>query len=305
MHETSRTLLIGFAPNATKDSTRPRTPMTRWILALPVAAGLLCLMMTVVPVCAATWQFTLSWQDNASDFTGFYLQRKTGTTGTYATIATLPATQFSYIDSGLPVGASYCYEVLAYNATGTSTPSNEVCGTVPSSFPVTVGLSGTGSGTVASSPAGITCGSSCTASFPPGTVVTLTAAPGTGSTFTGWNGACFGTSTCTLTMSAARSVTASFALAAPSTYTLSVTKAGTGSGTVTSSPAGITCGSTCSASFTSGASVTLTAATRWNAVFVGWNCTGTSSSTCQSTARSLNISLTGNTTVQATFRRRH
>ena len=42
-------------------------------------------------------------------------------------------------------------------------------------------------------------------------------------------------------------------------FTLTVSKAGTGSGTVTSSPAGINCGSTCSAPFDLGTSVTLTA----------------------------------------------
>ena len=56
-----------------------------------------------------------------------------------------------------------------------------------------------------------------------------------GSTFAGWSGACTGAGACSVTMSAARSVTATFTLN-PVTYTLSVTKAGTGTGTVTSSP---------------------------------------------------------------------
>ena len=60
-------------------------------------------------------------------------------------------------------------------------------------------------------------------------------------------------------MSAAQSVTATFALT-PVNYTLTVAKAGTGTGTVTSSPAGISCGGTCSASYASGTAVTLTAA---------------------------------------------
>jgi len=64
-----------------------------------------------------------------------------------------------------------------------------------------------GSGTVTSAPAGIVCGASCSASYASGTVVTLTAAAG--STFTGWSGACTGTGSCTVAMSAA-AVTASF-----------------------------------------------------------------------------------------------
>jgi hypothetical protein len=67
-----------------------------------------------------------------------------------------------------------------------------------------------GSGTVTSSPAGISCGATCSASFTGGTSVTLTAVPATGFGFTGWSGACNGASTCTVTMNAAASVTASF-----------------------------------------------------------------------------------------------
>ena len=62
-----------------------------------------------------------------------------------------------------------------------------------------------------SNPAGIACGATCQASFAYGTSVTLTAAAATGSSFTGWSGACGGTApTCTLAMTAARSATATF-----------------------------------------------------------------------------------------------
>jgi hypothetical protein len=69
----------------------------------------------------------------------------------------------------------------------------------------------TGSGSVESQPAGIRCGSSCSASFENGGTVTLSATPELGARFTGWGGACSGTaSTCTVSMSAARTVTAGF-----------------------------------------------------------------------------------------------
>src|SRR5262245_46419032 len=55
------------------------------------------------------------------------------------------------------------------------------------------------------------------------------------------------------------------------TFVLTVNHAGTGSGTVTSSPAGIQCGSTCSAPFRSGATVTLTASPAAGSVFAGWS----------------------------------
>src|SRR6185295_9913725 len=126
-------------------------------------------------------------------------------------------------------------------------------------FNLSVNKTGTGSGTVTSNPAGISCGGTCTASYTSGTVVTLTASAAGGSTFSGWSGGgCSGTGTCSVTMTAATTVTASFTAQAQQ-FNLTVSKTGTGSGTVTSNPAGINCGSTCTAPYTSGTVVTLTA----------------------------------------------
>jgi aryl-phospho-beta-D-glucosidase BglC (GH1 family) len=75
---------------------------------------------------------------------------------------------------------------------------------------LTVVKAGTGTGTITSTPAGITCGTACTTSFAVSASVTLVASPASGSTFAGWSGACTGTATCTVAMSAARSVTATF-----------------------------------------------------------------------------------------------
>ena len=72
---------------------------------------------------------------------------------------------------------------------------------------------GGGAGSVVSSPEGISCGQDCggqTYTFPAGTQVTLTAAPGSGSTFAGWSNACTGTSTCTVTMNDNKAVGAWF-----------------------------------------------------------------------------------------------
>jgi uncharacterized repeat protein (TIGR02543 family) len=63
---------------------------------------------------------------------------------------------------------------------------------------------------------GISCGSTCTANVVQGGSVTLTAVPGTGSMLSSWGGACSGTSTtCTVTMDAAKSVTAAFIVGNP------------------------------------------------------------------------------------------
>ncbi len=64
----------------------------------------------------------------------------------------------------------------------------------------------------------------------------------------------------------------------PATFLLSVTKAGSGSGTVTSDPAGINCGTDCSHNFAAATIVTLTAAVAPGSTFVGWSdsgCSGT------------------------------
>ncbi len=82
--------------------------------------------------------------------------------------------------------------------------------------PLALTTSGTGVGTISSIPGGIDCGSTCSASFPTGTSVTLVATPSTGSIFTGWGGACSGsTPSCTVNVSASASVSATFQLLSP------------------------------------------------------------------------------------------
>jgi hypothetical protein len=76
---------------------------------------------------------------------------------------------------------------------------------------LTVNKTGTGTGQVISNPAGIDCGGTCSSYFPQDTPVTLTANPDPGSTFGGWSGGCSGTnSTCVVTISQAKTVTATF-----------------------------------------------------------------------------------------------
>lgn len=153
---------------------------------------------------------------------------------------------------------------------------------------------GLGSGAVTSAPAGIDCGSDCSESYAHGTGVVLTAAAGAGSSFEGWDGACAGTTgpTCTVTLEGARSAVARFEPLPP---TLSVMRAGTGSGSVTSAPAGISCGSVCSAAFGVGQSVTLTASPAIGSHFTGW------SGACSGAGRSCNVQMAHARAVTATF----
>lgn len=152
-------------------------------------------------------------------------------------------------------------------------------------YTLSVALAGSASGTVTSSPAGIDCGSTCSNDFASGTQVTLTALAVAGSWFAGWaGGGCSGIGNCQVTMSAAKSVTATFNAVPPNDYPLSVSTAGNGSGTVTSSPAGIDCGATCSNVYPSGTQVTLAALAASGSAFAGWSgagCSGTGN--CQVT----------------------
>ena len=88
-------------------------------------------------------------------------------------------------------------------------------GTAPPAATLTVTRSGTGSGAVTSAPAGIACGTTCSATFPAETSVTLTQAAAVGSVFGGWTGACTGTGACVVSLSAATSVGATFTLKNP------------------------------------------------------------------------------------------
>ena len=160
-----------------------------------------------------------------------------------------------------------------------SNGTNEILQTASTASPLYalgVNRSGSGQGTVTSSPGGIDCGAECVEVFTSLTEVTLTAAADAVSNFTGWSGACSGTGSCVVTMDQARSVSASFEL---QQRALTVTKNGNGAGSVTSTPAGIDCGPTCSSDFDYGTEVTLTAAAAEGSTFTGWGgaCSGTGS----------------------------
>ena len=206
--------------------------------------------------------------------------------------------QLTVPNSGGVIGyvASACKtEVLLQSAAGPGLGTTECQGaSTPANQTLTVTKAGTGTGTVTSAPAGINCGATCAAPFASGTQVTLTAAPTTGSTFTGWGAPCSGTGTCVVTLTAATTVTATFTLSTTN-FALTVTEAGTGTGTVMSTPAGIACQPTCIANFASGQVVALSATAAAGSTFAGWSGAG-----CSGTA-GCSVTMTAAQAVTATF----
>jgi hypothetical protein len=167
-------------------------------------------------------------------------------------------------------------------------------------FTLTAATAGMGTGTVTSNPAGIDCGSngsSCSSSYNTGTSVALTPTPDPSSDFGGWGERCTGTGSCALDMTADKQVTATFALGP----VLNINFSGTGTGTVTSSPSGVTCSGVCATNFSTGTVVTLTAVADSGSTFTGWSgasCSGTG--TCQ-VAMNTDQTVTANFTAQPDF----
>ena len=213
---------------------------------------------------------------------------------TYATNTTVILTPISAAGSvfagwsGACTGTAPCKVTMSTTKNVTATFNRST-----TTYSLTVAKAGTGTGTVTGSPAGINCGADCTQTYAVNTIVFLTPISAAGSVFTGWSGACTGTATCKITINAARNVTATFNRSA-ATYALTVAKAGTGTGAVTSSPAGINCGADCHQTYAVSAAVTLTATPASGSRFSGWTgpCTGTS--TCR-------VTMAGARNVTATF----
>lgn len=87
----------------------------------------------------------------------------------------------------------------------------EDLGGTPSSLTVTKSAAGTSNGVITSTPAGISCGTACSATFPQGTTATLSVVPDYRSLFLGWSGACTAVGgTCSLAVNSALTATARF-----------------------------------------------------------------------------------------------
>ncbi len=155
-----------------------------------------------------------------------------------------------------------------------------------------------GNGTIVSTPPGINCPLEypCEADFPLGTTVTLTATPDAGSYVSGWGGAgAVGVAqTLAVEMTQPRDVSVVFVLGPK---LVSISKTGTGDGTVTSTDGTIGCGAVCEATVSFVNGIQLNARAAQGSVFAGW-----SSADCSGTG-SCKVSPLGNVVVTAVFNR--
>jgi hypothetical protein len=145
---------------------------------------------------------------------------------------------------------------------------------VVASATTTLNIAITGQGMV-TSPDGINCTGNCARPTTLGGSVHLDAMPASGMQFMGWSGACSGTGGCDLNISGETQVGASFATGP---VTIQVQLVGTGSGRVTSAPAGIDCPGTCGMTVPPGTVITMSQTAGTGSSFIGWGggCSGLS-----------------------------
>lgn len=164
---------------------------------------------------AGTNQINLSWSGSTDNMgvSGYWVERcqEVGCSD-FARVNTSLMTGTTYSDAGLAADTTYRYRVQASDAVGNlSAYSNTATETTLPNPVLSLNKLGSGVGIVTSSPEGINCGTTCSASFASGTLVTLTAVADSGSTFTGFGNGCISaTSPCTFTITANTTVTATF-----------------------------------------------------------------------------------------------
>ena len=229
--------------------------------------------------------------------------------GTAVTLTPAPATGSHFVSwGGVCSGTGTCTATMtqARQATAQFDLDQELLTVAPS-----------GNGSITSTDALISCtgtGTGCSASYAYGSSVTLTATGGTGSHFSSWSDpVCGPANPCTLTLTAAKSVTANFSL---NLRNVTVTLSGTGAGTMASGEtptpnlscawsAGAQTG-TCTTQYLYGSSFTVTATPNPVTSFqaagaitgAAYNCTG-SSCTVTVADTDIGISLTFNLNPEA------
>lgn len=270
---------------------------------LPLAAGWLSHLEAA--------DLLLSWADNSNNENGFEIERKTGTNGTFAQVAIVGTDVTSYVDTGLPAVTTYCYRVRAYNSAGVSAFTPDGCatartgGTTPLTAPTfdfSLAHSGNRAVTGGQSVSNVVTATLISGPSQPVSFTTSGLPAGTTALFTTIN-ACAPTCSSALqyttspvtpvgihpiivtvggggvTRTTGFSLTVNPATTSQTTesYALSISvvmtlaNGGSGNGAVSSSPAGINCGSDCAELYSRGTIVNLIATPAAGSVFAGWS----------------------------------
>ncbi len=256
----------------------------------------------------------IDWQDNSTDEEAFVIYREVSEGSALrqalAAYKTVAANTTRFEDSDVSAQLSYRYAVTAKNQRGEAptNPRDTISPTVqlrppPGTIRLRILRIGAGgAGTISSMPEGINCdyqsGNGCEADFTAGTTLTLSATADPGSSFRGWQGPCTGTDECTITLkeeAAMQGVITVSADISQAQASLTVQKTGPGSGTVTSTPEGISCGADCSASYITGTVIDLEALADEGSVFRGWG------APCEDELGRCRITLNEDTTITANF----
>jgi uncharacterized repeat protein (TIGR02543 family) len=195
-------------------------------------------------------------------------------TGTVVTLTAMPEAGKRFVGWGGDASGTELTTTVTMTADRVVTATFE-----DDTHPLNVTILPAGGGVVTLSPAG--------GAYPVGTEVTMTAVANSGFTFSGWGGAATGTNptTSVIVVEGGVDVTANFTSLGP--VTLTVNKAGDGTGEVQKNPD--------KTEYVWGEMVTLTAVPSGGSVFAGWSGDVTSNS------NPLKLTMDGSKTVVATF----
>jgi uncharacterized protein YxeA len=115
-----------YNPAGDSEYSNTASAVTQAAPAIPTAPS------NLLATAVSTSQINLTWTDNATNETGFQIERCRGATCTnFVQIATVGPNVTTYANTGLNKGTAYRYRIRAYNASGTSPYSNYATATTP------------------------------------------------------------------------------------------------------------------------------------------------------------------------------
>lgn len=241
----------------------------------------------------------VTWSDNSDNETGFIVYRARGAAALQEVGRTAPNIT-TFRDEDVDVSETYTYAVEATGAGDTEFVEIDAPVSLRARYTLSAVQSEVGS--VVSRPAGLDCGvdadgedDTCSADFAEGVKVTLSASAAKGYIFKNWQGACEGASSCILSMTEDKTLSAVFVPEAQENR-LTVLFEGEGRGLVLSESSLVKCTDTCAQVFSEDSTLTLSAEPERGFFFQGWGGVCTGQSVCR-------VDVNKNVLVTATFGR--